>query len=152
MICYLIIALYFGANLPILQPIQQADFKYISSPFGWREHPVHGDSKFHNGIDIATHTANAKIYATANGLIQKINTEDSRGEGLSILIQHKYDFQTKYAHLSQIMVEENEIVKAGQVIGIIGDTGNTTGRHLHYEIRYEGVCLDPQEIQKQLKP
>ena len=137
-------------NLPILQPIKQTDFKYISSSFGWRSHPIHGDSRFHNGIDIVPQKANTIVFATANGVIQNINYQADKAEGLSILMQHAFGFQTKYAHLQKILVQENESVKAGQAIGIIGATGNATGVHLHYEIRYEGVAVDPVEVRKRL--
>ena len=135
-------------NLPILQPIKQSDFKYISSPFGWRSHPIHGNNRFHNGIDIVPKKTNTVVFATANGVAQGINQNAEKAEGLSILMQHRFGFQTKYAHLQNILVQENESIKAGQAIGIIGATGNATGVHLHYEIRYEGVAVDPVEVQR----
>lgn len=142
---YFLLLLILQTNLPILSPIQKADFKYVSSPFGWRKHPIQGHWHFHKGIDIAPNKPKAKVFATANGTIQKIQFDSS--SGLSILIQHKSSFKTRYAHLSKILVQENQKVKAGQVIGIIGNTGQSTGEHLHYEVWLENVAIDPVQMQ-----
>jgi len=137
-------------QVPILQPISKQDFKYISSNFGWRNHPIRKKYHFHSGIDIVTKNKNAAIYATADGYIKELNYS-KEGLGLYIVIEHINDIETVYAHLSDIRVLEGSKVKAGQMIANIGTTGSSTGEHLHYEIRFDGVALDPVKVIERLK-
>jgi len=137
-------------ELPTLQPLSNKDFKYISSKFGWRNHPIKNDYHFHAGIDIVAKNKQAPVYATADGYVTELDYS-KEGLGLFLVIDHSNDIQTVYAHLSDIKVLKGTYVKAGQMIGKIGTTGGSTSEHLHYEIRFEGVALDPFEVIKRLR-
>lgn len=132
-------------QLPLLHPVRQADFKYISSEYGWRIDPITKDSTFHKGIDIATIPSNAKVYATADGIIKTLDYDKKRG--LFIIINHAFGFQTQYFHLANFFIREGQSVKAGEKIGLVGNTGKSTATHLHYEVFFEGVAIDPLDLQ-----
>lgn len=132
-------------QLPLLHPIRQADFKYISSEYGWRIDPVTKDSTFHNGIDIATISTNAAVYATADGVIETLDYDKKRG--LFIIINHAFGFQTQYFHLGNFFIREGQSVKAGEKIGLVGNTGKSTASHLHYGVIFEGVAINPLDMQ-----
>jgi len=132
-------------QLPLLHPIRQADFKYISSKYGWRIDPITKDSNFHQGIDIATTNANTTVYATADGIVETLDYDKKRG--LFIIINHAFGFQTQYYHLGNFFIREGQTVKAGKKIGLVGNTGKSTADHLHYEVLFEGVSIDPLDLQ-----
>lgn len=125
--------------IPSISPI--TDKYYISSEFGRRFHPLLFRYKFHNGIDLAA-PKDTKVYATATGTIIKSGSNGNYGN--YILIQHKNGFETAYAHLSTIKVENGAMVKQGQVIGAVGSTGISTGNHLHYEIIKNKKRINPK--------
>lgn len=152
LIAYFILLSSFNSNkdFPLLQPIAKEEFKYISSKFGWRNHPIREDYHFHSGIDIVTKHKNTKVFVTADGLVKELDYS-KEGLGLYLVIEHANDFETVYAHLSDIKVLKGSKVKAGDCIGRVGDTGSSTAEHLHYEIHHEGIALDPIEIVKRLK-
>ena len=131
-------------DLPLLQPVRKSDFKYISSPFGWRTDPVSGKRNFHRGRDIVCHSPNAPVYATGNGIVEVVGK--GKRSGLYVLVRHGYGYQTRYAHLGEVLVEEGQKLRAGDRIGKIGKTGRVTGAHLHYEVLRDGACVDPGEI------
>ena len=131
-------------QLLLLHPIRQADFKYISSEYGWRIDPITKDSTFHQGIDIATNGTNTAVYATADGVIESLDYDKKRG--LFIIINHAFGFQTQYFHLGNFFIREGQSVKAGEKIGLIGNTGKSTATHLHYEVLFEGVAIDPLDL------
>ena len=131
-------------DLPLLQPVRKSDFKYISSPFGWRTNPVSGKRDFHRGRDIVCHNPNAPVYATGNGIVEAVGKR--KRSGLYVLIRHGYGYQTRYAHLGEVLVEEGERLSAGDQIGNIGKSGRVTGAHLHYEVLRDGACVDPGRV------
>lgn len=104
----------------------------ISSPFGMRVHPIEGTHKHHNGIDIAAPTG-TKVYAASSGLVDRADFSNSYGN--VIYLQHPDGRSTRYAHLSRMFVTEGQEVKEGDVIGLVGNTGRSTGPHLHFEYR-----------------
>ncbi len=128
-------------DLPLLQPVRKSDFKYISSPFGWRTNPISGKRNFHRGRDIVCHNLNAPVYATGSGIVELVGKE--KRSGLYVLIRHGYGYRTRYAHLDEVSVVEGERLRAGQQIGRIGKTGRVTGAHLHYEVLKDGEAVDP---------
>ena len=132
-------------QLPLLQPIRQADFKYISSKYGWRIDPITKDSTFHEGIDIATTGTNAAVYATADGIVETLDYDKKRG--LFIILNHSFGFQTQYYHLGNFFIRKGQSVKAGEKIGLVGNTGKSTAEHLHYEVLFEGVAINPLDLQ-----
>ncbi|HOB92126.1 MAG TPA: M23 family metallopeptidase [Bacillota bacterium] len=112
----------------------------VSSRYGWRAHPVYKDTRFHNGIDIAV-SVGTPVKATADGVV--ILSGTSGGYGLTVIIDHGYGVQTLYAHNSRLLVKAGEVVTRGQVISYSGNTGVSTGPHLHYEVRVGGKAVDP---------
>ena len=126
--------------------IQEA-FRYIiestriSSRFGYREDPNTGERKHHGGLDLAA-TEGTFVHAAEEGTVSFIK-EYEYGYGKLIIIKHDLGFETRYAHLSEILVVKGEVVEKGKHIGSVGKSGNATGPHLHFEVRDEGVNMDP---------
>ena len=129
-------------NTNFVNPTKE-NFK-ITSPFGARTAPTAGASTFHNGIDIAA-PSGTPILAVADGTVEKVWNDTTSGGGLSIKIKHESGFQTGYAHLSRQDVAAGQTVKMGQQIGLSGNTGRSTGAHLHFTLRLNGVAINPQE-------
>jgi len=126
-------------------PMQAGDYDRISSGYGLRDDPVNpGTIKFHNGIDLAADEGKP-ILAAADGIVKVANSTDSWGYGWGyyIKIAHESGYETLYAHCSKIGVREDEEVYAGQVIGYVGSTGNSTGPHLHFQVYKNGVIANP---------
>jgi murein DD-endopeptidase MepM/ murein hydrolase activator NlpD len=127
--------------IPAIQPVKPANNLWISSYYGKRVDPFTKRHRRHKGIDFVGPT-NTEIYATADGIIT--NTKDSnRGYGKEIIISHKFGYSTRYAHLNGILVKEGDSVKRGQLIGLMGNTGRSTGTHLHYEVRLNKRQVNP---------
>ena len=112
----------------------------LSSGFGWRRHPVFGGRRFHNGIDIAA-PRGANVVAADSGMV--ITSAYSSGYGNYIVISHGNGMTTLYAHLSSRNVSAGTTVRKGQVIGLIGSTGISTGPHLHFEVSVNGSRINP---------
>ena len=124
-------------SVPYGLPVQRL---LINSGFGPRKDPVNGQPSFHYGIDLASNSG-GQVYATAPGIV---NRAGSSGRfGVLIEINHGDGYQTRYAHLASFLVSSGEIVNRGQPIGIAGNTGHSTGIHLHYEILVDGKAVDP---------
>lgn len=115
----------------------------ITSYFGYRKNPFNYSSEFHHGLDIANYSG-TEILAAGKGTV--IETGYDYSFGRYIIIDHGYNFVTRYAHLSKINVDEDEQVEKGQAIGLMGNTGESTGPHLHFEIRINGEVIDPLKI------
>jgi murein DD-endopeptidase MepM/ murein hydrolase activator NlpD len=112
----------------------------LSSRYGWRIHPIHGDARMHRGIDIPG-TTGSPVFATAEGAVTLADW--SEGYGLLVQIDHGAGLDTRYAHLSSLAVTQGQRVHKGQVLGYVGSTGSSTGPHLHYEVRMAGEADDP---------
>lgn len=117
----------------------------ITSLFGWRTHPIFGDNRFHSGIDLGAPTG-TPVVAAYSGTVSIADWMG--GYGQTVVLQHQNaTLETLYAHLSNIFVQPGEVVEQGQVIGEVGSTGNSTGPHLHFELREltpEGwMAMDP---------
>ncbi|MEA4920572.1 MAG: M23 family metallopeptidase [Clostridiaceae bacterium] len=112
----------------------------VTSKFGYRIHPISGNTTFHYGVDLAA-SAGTKVVSIADGTV----TETGYGSinGNYIKISHKDGFVTHYAHLKSITVSKGERVSIGEKIGTVGSTGASTGPHLHFEVRRNGLVLDP---------
>lgn len=113
---------------------------FITSPFGWREHPISGERKFHTGLDIG-YDQGDPIYAMLAGNV--VYAAEWSGYGKCIILSHAGGDKTLYAHCSAINVNVGEYVDKGQVIGAVGSTGYTTGPHLHLEWWHNGEYADP---------
>ncbi|KOP25531.1 peptidase M23 [Hapalosiphon sp. MRB220] len=124
----------------------------ITSLFGWRVHPITGDRRFHSGMDIGAATG-TPILAAYSGQVEVADWVG--GYGQAVILNHNNALQTLYGHMSQILVQPGQRVERGTVIGLVGSTGNSTGPHLHFEVRQltpEGwAAVDPSaEIQSAL--
>lgn len=128
-------------NLPAIQPVLNKDLKRMASGYGWRIDPVYHSRRFHAGMDF-TAPIGTDIYATANGTVQSAGWQ--QGYGNCIQINHGYGYLTLYGHMSAFKVHAGQSVKRGQVIGLVGSTGKSTGPHLHYEVHYKGQIMNPQ--------
>lgn len=124
-------------HIPGIQPLKT--YKYVSG-FGTRMHPIYKTLRTHTGIDLVAPTG-TKIYATGDGVVTSAKFE--RGYGKAIVINHGYQYQSMYAHCSEILVHQGQKVKRGEVIGLVGNTGVSTGSHLHYEIIKGGQKVNP---------
>jgi murein DD-endopeptidase MepM/ murein hydrolase activator NlpD len=114
---------------------------WLTSRFGYRIDPFTGLRQFHEGIDIANRIG-TPILAPADGVVTRVY--NNFGFGLMVEITHGYDIVTRYGHLSKSYVKVGQRVKRGERIAAIGNTGRATGPHLHYEVRLDGVPLNPQ--------
>lgn len=118
------------------------DYVYVSSSFGWRVHPVHGDRRFHAGVDLAV--GHTPIYATRSGVVTTATYSSSAG--YYVVINHTDGFTSTYMHMCKFpSVKAGDFVTAGQVIGCVGTTGTSTGLHLHFGISYNGVAVNPMD-------
>jgi len=124
------------ASTPSIRPVGG----WISSRFGYRKSPFTGRKEFHAGLDIATQSG-TKLVATANGRISYAARKGYIGN--LVIIDHGFGMVTKYGHLKKILVKRGQKVKRGDVIGLIGNTGRSTGPHVHYEVRINGTPVNP---------
>lgn len=116
---------------------------WISSHFGYRQYPFTGEVSLHEGMDIAAFSG-TPVYAPSDGVV--VFAGYKQGYGKVIVLDHGYEMSTLYAHLKDIMVSKKQKVERKQVIGTIGNTGHSTGPHLHYEVRISNVPVDPSEF------
>lgn len=128
-------------NIPSIQPIDNKHLIRLTSGFGYRNHPIYKIKLFHEGIDYSA-PIGSKVYSTGNGIVSYIKSS-KRGYGNYIIIDHGYGYKTLYGHLEKINVKLNESVKRGQIIGYVGNTGLSTGPHLHYEVIKNDKPVDP---------
>jgi murein DD-endopeptidase MepM/ murein hydrolase activator NlpD len=126
---------------PAIQPISNKELTSRSSAYGNRRHPIRGGIVFHEGIDLSAPTG-ADIYATGDGTVIKA-ARTSGGYGNLVIIDHGFGYQTRYGHMHRIWVKEGDVVKRGQVIGAVGNTGGSVGPHLHYEVYKNGRHVNP---------
>jgi len=127
-----------GATLPLL--LLRPSGGVITSRFGWRIHPLFGRPEFHTGLDIATRYG-SPVTAARAGLVRFVGWES--GYGRIIVLDHGGGLETTYSHLSVALVSPGQTVARGQEIGRIGNSGWSTGPHLFFEVRRNGVPVDP---------
>jgi len=143
---FLIVMAYFPAiNLlssspPTTHPLGTATFT-VSSGFGRMHHPITKAERMHKGIDFKA-PAGTPVKAGGEGIVKTVNLHKG-GYGIHVVIDHGDGFETLYAHLSEALVKEGQEVAPGQLIGKVGNTGASTGPHLHYEVRENGIPKDP---------
>ena len=126
--------------LPAIQPVSNKDLKRTASGYGLRIDPIYKTRKFHEGMDFAADIG-TPVYVTGNGTV--VETGWKQGYGKTIVINHGYGYKTRYAHLSHISVRNGQKVIRGEEIGLVGNTGKSTGPHLHYEVIYKGKHDNP---------
>ncbi|MFY1047460.1 M23 family metallopeptidase [Chryseobacterium sp. GP-SGM7] len=111
----------------------------VTSPFGWRTHPIFRNGKMHNGADLKANYEN--VYTVLDGIV--IESGNSGGGGKYIKVRHSDSFVTSYLHLSEIYYKSGEFVKAGFIIARSGNSGNSTGPHLHFSVQENGKYINP---------
>lgn len=129
------------ASIPAIQPVSNKDLTRFASGFGMRVHPIYKTSMMHWGCDFTT-PVGAEIHCTGNGKVVDVKYE-KRGYGYHVIVNHGYGYQTIYAHMSKIAVKQGQVVNRGDVLGYVGNTGTSTGPHLHYEIVKNGNKINP---------
>lgn len=132
---------HFLACKPSINPISPGDPIWLTSSYGYRADPFTKRRTAHHGIDLAGPTG-LDIHCTGEGIVT-ISHVSRYGYGKEIVVDHGYGFTSRYAHLDDIHVKVGQKVKRGEVVGTLGDTGRSTGPHLHYEIRKDGHPVNP---------
>jgi murein DD-endopeptidase MepM/ murein hydrolase activator NlpD len=128
-------------SIPAIIPISNKDLTRTASGFGLRIHPMYKISKYHYGMDF-TAPAGTDVYASGNGVVVGVLSA-KRGLGNNIIIDHGFGYTSIYAHLSEFNVRVGQNVQRGDVIGFVGNSGTSVANHLHYEIKLNGVNVDP---------
>ncbi len=128
-------------NIPAIQPVLNKDLTRVASGYGWRVDPVYHTQKFHQGMDFTSPTG-TDVYATGNATVDFVGWR--QGYGNCVILDHGFNYQTLYAHLSASLVYVGQKVHRGDVIALVGNTGKSTGPHLHYEVHYKGQAVDPR--------
>ncbi|MDE6196409.1 MAG: M23 family metallopeptidase [Muribaculaceae bacterium] len=128
------------AHIPAIQPVPEKFLRTMASGYGTRVDPIYGTAKFHEGMDFSA-PPGTPVYATADGTV--LSADWNSGYGNLIEINHGYNYVTRYAHLSKMIATKGQKVKRGDLIGLVGNTGKSTGPHLHYEVRYRGAPQNP---------
>jgi len=131
-------------NIPNGYPIK---FLGITSKFGWRTHPILHKKEFHPGIDLRA-KRNTPVVATADGIVEYAGYHKRSGYGNLLIIDHNFGFKTLFGHLKKIVVKNGQFVKKGDIIAYTGNTGLSNGPHLHYEVRYLSMVLNPYNFMK----
>lgn len=130
----------FSTVIPAIWPIDRTKLKDVSSLYGMRMHPRYGTWRMHEGVDLSG-PKGTPIYATGNGVVTRAGWQ--RGYGNLIEINHGFGYKTRYGHLSAMHVSEGDSVTRGQVIADLGNTGVSSGPHLHYEVRFRNQTVNP---------
>ena len=129
------------ASIPAILPVSLNNkTTRFSSSFGYRIHPIYKTVKLHAGMDFSG-AVGTPIYATGNGKV--VYAEIRQGYGKCVLIDHGFNYETLYAHMSNYNVKAGQKVKRGDIIGYMGNTGMSTGPHIHYEVKKNGHPVDP---------
>jgi len=127
-------------TIPAIMPVQNKDLSRVASGFGMRLHPILKYRKMHNGMDF-TAPPGTPIYATGDGKVTKVGL--GSGYGKMVIIEHGFGYKTYYAHMSKYNTKVGSNVKRGEIIGYVGNTGLSSGPHLHYEVWKNGKVLNP---------
>lgn len=130
------------ASIPAIQPVNMKDISRVGSYFGTRLDPFYKVKKFHEGMDFSA-PVGTEVYATGKGKVTLAGRDGQGGYGNQIWIDHGFSYKTVYAHLSRIFVKPGQKIERGQIIGYVGNTGKSTAPHLHYEVRKNGIPLNP---------
>jgi murein DD-endopeptidase MepM/ murein hydrolase activator NlpD len=129
------------ASIPGIQPVSMKGPARVASGFGYRIHPIYKTPMMHEGIDF-TAPIGTEIYATGNGVVAKTEY-NGRGYGNNVVINHGFGYSTLYGHMSRFNVRPGQRVNRGDVIGYVGNTGSSTGPHVHYEVLKGSSKIDP---------
>lgn len=128
------------ASRPAIQPIHNKQLNRLHTTYGARMHPIFNTVMDHKGLDFSA-PRGTPVYATGDGRVSMAYFSGSYGN--VVYVDHGFDFETRYAHLTKFSVHAGEYVKRGQVIGYVGNTGISASPHLHYEVLFNGVHINP---------
>ena len=128
-------------NIPAIQPVMNKDLKRVASGYGVRIDPVYHVRKFHQGMDFSAPTG-TEIFATGNARVKFSGWK--QGYGNTVILDHGFGYETLYAHLFKSLVRKGQKVRRSDIIALVGNTGKSTGPHLHYEVRLHGKPVDPR--------
>ncbi len=128
------------ASIPGIQPVKSTQAN-IASGYGYRIHPIYKTTMMHTGIDFTAPTG-TPIYAAGNGVIRSVEM-NGRGYGNNVIINHGFGYETLYGHMSRINVRNGQKINRGDIVGFVGNTGSSTGPHLHYEVIRNGNKINP---------
>lgn len=130
-------------SIPSINPIKfdYLNKQVVTSNFGLRLHPILNTVRMHNGIDLSAPIGTG-VYSSGDGVVIKVGN-DLNGLGNYITIDHQNGYKTIYGHLSSTNVVENQVIKQGDIIGLVGSTGLSTNPHLHYSVLYNDIHIDP---------
>lgn len=133
----------FSTAIPAIWPIDRAKMRNKIGAFGYRNHPIFRRWKFHSGVDLPGRIGDP-VYATGDGVVEEVERSRARlGYGTQILINHGFGYKTRYAHLNKLHVAKGDTIKRGQLIADMGNTGQSTSPHLHYEVIYNRTHVNP---------
>ncbi len=130
------------ACMPAIMPISNKSLKSTASGWGYRFHPIYKIKQFHYGMDF-TANIGTPIYATGDGVVKDVQSIGG-GFGRFVIIDHGFGYETLYGHMSAFNVKKGDKVKRGSVIGLVGNSGTSTGPHVHYEVHKNGEPVNPQ--------
>lgn len=128
--------------IPAIRPVRDVETRRIASYYGYRVDPIYKVRRFHKGIDFSA-PIGTEIVATGDGKVTEVHKGANGGYGRYVEIDHGYEYSTLYAHMNKIIVKEGQQVKRGQVIGYVGNSGKSSGPHLHYEVKKNGSAINP---------
>ncbi|MFR9603652.1 MAG: M23 family metallopeptidase [Rikenellaceae bacterium] len=130
-----------ASNIPSIQPIVNEQLTLLTASYGMRIHPFYKKLQHHQGVDF-TIPEGTRVFATADGVVKNVTLRNST-EGKTIVLDHGNGYETSYSHLNIISVPRGRSVKKGDIIGHSGNTGLSLVPHLHYEVKFKGVRVDP---------
>ena len=128
-------------RIPSIQPVINKQLTLLTASYGMRIHPFYKTLQSHQGVDY-TIPEGSRVFATADGMVRDVATRNST-HGLTVVIDHGNGYETSYSHLSKTNVRRGQSVRRGDIIALSGDTGLSLAPHLHYEVRYKGMRVDP---------
>jgi len=128
-------------NIPAIQPVINKQLTLLTASYGMRIHPFYKTLQSHQGVDY-TVPEGSSVFATADGTVKEVSDRNST-QGRTIVIDHGNGYETSYGHLSRIDVRKGQPVRRGDIIALSGDTGLSLAPHLHYEVRHNGMRVDP---------
>jgi murein DD-endopeptidase MepM/ murein hydrolase activator NlpD len=128
-------------NIPAIQPVMNKDLKRVASGYGMRIDPVYHIRRFHQGMDFSAPTG-TEVFATGNAKVKFSGWK--QGYGNTVILDHGFGYETLYAHLYKSLVRKGQKVRRSDIIALVGNTGKSTGPHLHYEVRLNGKPVDPR--------
>ena len=128
-------------NIPSIQPVTNHELTLLTAAYGTIMHPFYRTLQSHQGVDYAV-PEGTRIFATADGIVKEVKGKNSTS-GITVVIDHRNGYTTSYSHLQSVKVKRGRRVQRGDIIALSGNSGLSLAPHLHYEVRYNGVRVDP---------